>query len=225
MGMGARSVDCAVPLLAFAFVQLPSRRRHDAVRDAPPVDRYFRQHSNRISPWHGRDQPVHGASDDFSYTPIAIMGYSTLNAVQKNYREFLFMILALGTSAVLGTFLSLDLILFYVFWEATLIPMYFIIGIWGSGERIKSTMKFVISVTRKRADAGRDSGALQREPCHTFDIVAYKDPNVVGLAKSAQMWLFWAFFLAFAIKVPLFPLHTWLPDAHTDAPTPFQPEA
>jgi NADH-quinone oxidoreductase subunit M len=151
-------------------------------------------------------------------TPIAIL--STLNSIQKNYRVFLFMLLALET-AILGTFVSLDLILFYIFWEATLIPMYFIIGVWGSGERIKSAMKFVIftmtgSVLMLVAILVLYSVSAGR----TFDLVSlFADPAVLKLGRSAQMWLFWAFFLAFAIKVPIFPLHTWLPDAHTDAPT------
>jgi NADH-quinone oxidoreductase subunit M len=151
-------------------------------------------------------------------TPIAII--STYKAVQKNYREFLFMLLALETG-ILGTFLALDLILFYIFWEMTLIPMYFIIGVWGSGDRIRSAMKFVIftmvgSVLMLVAILVVYSASASK----SFDIThLYGDTGLLNLARSTQMWLFWAFFLAFAIKVPLFPLHTWLPDAHTDAPT------
>lgn len=151
-------------------------------------------------------------------TPIAI--YSASKAITKNYREFLFMILAMETG-ILGTFVSLDLILFYIFWEVTLIPMYFIIGVWGSGERVKSALKFVIfTMTGSVLMLVAILSLYAFSSTHTFDVIKlYTDPNIMGLAKNAQMWLFWAFFLAFAIKVPLFPFHTWLPDTHTDAPT------
>ncbi len=151
-------------------------------------------------------------------TPITIL--STLNSVQKNYREFLFSLLALETG-ILGVFVALDLILFYVFWEVMLIPMYLIIGLWGSGDRIKSAMKFILftmvgGVLMLVAILVLYSISEHR----TFDLInLYQDPTVLTLSLSAQSWLFWAFFLAFAIKVPIFPLHTWLPDAHTDAPT------
>jgi NADH-quinone oxidoreductase subunit M len=151
-------------------------------------------------------------------TPIVIA--STYRAVEKHYREFLFMLLALET-AILGTFLALDLLLFYIFWEAVLIPMYFLIGIWGSDDRIRSAMKFVLftmtgSVLMLVAILVLHS--VSSTP--TFDLIKlYQDPGVRALGQSSELWLFWAFFVAFAIKVPLFPLHTWLPDAHTDAPT------
>jgi NADH-quinone oxidoreductase subunit M len=151
-------------------------------------------------------------------TPITVL--STANAVAKNYREFLFALLGLET-AILGVFLSLDLVLFYVFWELVLIPMYFLIGLWGSGDRIKSAMKFVLftmlgSFLMFVGILVLHNVSLNR----TFDLVRlYNDPAVNSLSLNSQAWLFWAFFLAFAIKVPLFPFHTWLPDAHTDAPT------
>ncbi len=151
-------------------------------------------------------------------TPITIL--STAKAIQKNYRDFLFAILALET-AILGVFLSLDLILFYIFWELVLIPMYALIGVWGSGNRIRSAMKFFMftmlgSVLMFVAILVIYNLSANR----TFDLVRlYQDPNLVSMSLGTQAWLFWAFFIAFAIKVPLFPLHTWLPDAHTDAPT------
>ena len=151
-------------------------------------------------------------------TPITII--STLNAVKKNYREFLFMLLLLETG-ILGVFVALDLILFYVFWEAMLIPMYLIIGIWGSGERIKSAMKFVLfTMVGSVLMLVAILALYHLSESHTFDLFdLYEDRDIIRLSKATQGWLFWAFFLAFAIKVPLFPLHTWLPDAHTDAPT------
>ncbi|HEX9746649.1 MAG TPA: proton-conducting transporter membrane subunit, partial [bacterium] len=142
-------------------------------------------------------------------TPIAIL--STQNAIKKNYKQFLYMILLLE-SAILGVFVSLDLVLFYIFWEVQLIPMYFLIGVWGSGNRINSAMKFVLftmigSVLMLVAILVLYGISYNR----TFDIVTlYTDPNVVALTKFAQGWMFWAFFVAFAIKVPLWPVHTWL---------------
>lgn len=151
-------------------------------------------------------------------TPITIL--STLNAVEKNYRAFLYMLLLLETG-ILGSFVALDLILFYIFWEAMLIPMYFIIGVWGSGERIKSAMKFVIfTMVGSFLMLVAILVVFNISALRTFDLIKLStDENIVQLGRDAQLWLFWAFFLAFAIKVPLFPLHTWLPDAHTDAPT------
>jgi NADH-quinone oxidoreductase subunit M len=146
-------------------------------------------------------------------TPIAIL--STWTAVTERVKGFMMFFLMLETG-MLGVFLALDLVLFYIFWEFTLVPMYFLIGVWGGERRIYAAVKFFLftmagSVIMLLAILylGLTAG--------TFSL-----PELVsgGLAPAgAQMWLFLAFGLAFAIKVPMFPLHTWLPDAHVEAPT------
>lgn len=146
-------------------------------------------------------------------TPIALL--SSWNAIKENIKGFLCFFLLLETG-MLGVFLAQDLILFYIFWEFTLIPMYFLIGIWGGERRIYATVKFVLftlfgSLLMLAAILwlGLNTG--------TFAV-----PDLVGgagLPYQTQLWLFLVFALAFAIKVPMFPLHTWLPDAHVEAPT------
>ncbi|MCG8425071.1 MAG: NADH-quinone oxidoreductase subunit M [Proteobacteria bacterium] len=152
-------------------------------------------------------------------TPIAIL--SAYRAVDKHVREFIAAMLILEVG-MLGAFVALDMFLFYIFWEVMLIPMYFLIGIWGGKRRIYASIKFVIYTM-----AGSllmlvaifymyaKHGAITGE--YTTDFVALQK-NLV-LSSEAQFWCFAAFGLAFAIKVPLFPLHTWLPDAHVEAPT------
>ncbi|MDR5682855.1 MAG: NADH-quinone oxidoreductase subunit M [Armatimonadota bacterium] len=138
----------------------------------------------------------------------------TWDAVRHRLKEYLALLLLLE-GAILGTFLALDLVLFYVFWEAVLIPMYFLIGIWGAERRSYAAIKFFLftmagSVFMLLAIIG-----LYRET-GTFDLVRLYE---LGVPSARQPLLFAAFALAFAIKVPVFPLHTWLPDAHTEAPT------
>ena len=149
--------------------------------------------------------------------PIVVL--SSWKYVQERVKEYCFALLILET-AMLGTLASLDLVLFYVFWEAMLIPMYLLIGMWGSERRIYAAVKFFLftfvgSVLMLLAIfwLWSNSGA----PGHrTFDYVTLLEQGNLDAAK--QKWLFLAFALAFAIKVPIWPLHTWLPDAHTEAP-------
>ncbi len=151
--------------------------------------------------------------------PIAIL--STWNAVKKNTKGFMAMLLLLQTG-MLGAFISLDLFLFYIFWELMLIPMYFLIGIWGGANRIYAAVKFFIytAVGSLLMLVGIifvyyyavQSGA----PVNGFGVHEFYQ---LDLPYNAQFWLFLAFGFSFAIKVPMFPLHTWLPDAHTEAPT------
>ncbi len=151
-------------------------------------------------------------------TAIAVLG--AFGAVGKRTREFYALLLALE-AGMLGTFLSLDLLLFYLFWEAMLIPMYLLIGVWGGERRIYAAVKFFLytmvgSVLMLVAILWLwlQQKALTGTP--TFDLeVFYHLP----LLPAAQLGLFLAFALAFAIKVPMFPFHTWLPDAHVEAPT------
>jgi NADH-quinone oxidoreductase subunit M len=145
--------------------------------------------------------------------PIAIL--SSAEAIHDRYKEYYALVL-LMEMATLGVFLSLDMFFFYVFWEFALVPMYFIIGEWGGEKRIYATMKFFIytmagSVLMLLAILylGLQGG--------TFDLTALVAKNG---AWAASVPLFLAFAIAFVIKVPLFPFHSWLPDAHTEAPTP-----
>jgi NADH-quinone oxidoreductase subunit M len=139
------------------------------------------------------------------------------NAIRDREKEFYFLMLVLQTG-MLGVFLSLDFVLFYVFWEAMLVPMYFLIGLWGSERRLQAAIKFFLYTL-----AGSVLMLLAILATYhargTFDMRAILDAPFTPDALRMQKWLFWGFFLAFAVKVPMFPLHTWLPDAHTEAPT------
>jgi len=151
-------------------------------------------------------------------TPIVVL--ASWGDVEKRVKEFFVFLLVLETG-MLGAFLALDLFLFYVFWEVMLVPMYFLIGVWGGEQRVYATTKFVLFTMAGSllmllailymAWQTRDTGGLVA--------FAYERFLALSLAPGEQRFLFAAFALAFAIKVPLFPLHTWLPDAHTQAPT------
>jgi NADH-quinone oxidoreductase subunit M len=147
-------------------------------------------------------------------TPIVIL--STWNAVHERVKEFMIALLVLQT-AMVGTFAALDLVLFYVFWEAMLIPMYLLIGMWGSTNRLYATVKFFIYTFAASVLMLIAIIYVSFEAGGTFDYLAVRQS--LNLDASTQSWLFLAFALAFAVKVPMFPLHTWLPDAHTEAPT------
>jgi NADH-quinone oxidoreductase subunit M len=145
---------------------------------------------------------------------------ATWTAVEKNVKEFNIAILVLQT-AMVGVFCALDFVLFYVFWELMLIPMYLLIGVWGGKRRIYATVKFFIytmagSVLMLLAILALYFEYHAMTGVYTFDILKYYS---LGLNKTLQFWLFLCFFVAFAIKVPLWPFHTWLPDAHVEAPT------
>ncbi|HEY9075799.1 MAG TPA: NADH-quinone oxidoreductase subunit M [Anaerolineaceae bacterium] len=146
-------------------------------------------------------------------TPIAIL--STWSAVQEQVKGFMlfFLLLEVGMN---GVFLAQDMVLFYVFWEFTLIPMIFLIGIWGSGRRIYAAIKFFLFTMAGSVLMllGILYIAWQAHTTYLPWLAANR-----ALFASAQIWLFMVFGIAFAIKVPLFPLHSWLPDAYVDAPT------
>jgi NADH-quinone oxidoreductase subunit M len=153
-------------------------------------------------------------------TPLALL--SSWESVHKNVKAFSFFVLALET-AMLGVFVSIDLFLFYIFWDAMLIPMYFLIGIWGYERRIYAAVKFILytmagSILMLLAIIGLAWAHSQMTGTPSFNLMdLYAAAGT--LAPRTQMWFFLAFALAFAIKVPLFPFHTWLPDAHVEAPT------
>jgi NADH-quinone oxidoreductase subunit M len=151
-------------------------------------------------------------------TPIALL--SSWESVHRKMRAFCMMVLLLE-SAMLGVFVSIDLFLFYVFWDAMLIPMYFLIGIWGYERRIYAAVKFILytmvgSILMLVAIIGLSYAHAAATGTQSFNLL-----DLYGTALSWQMekWFFLAFALAFLIKVPLFPFHTWLPDAHVEAPT------
>jgi NADH-quinone oxidoreductase subunit M len=152
-------------------------------------------------------------------TPITILG--SFNYIQKNERAFYSLMLLLQ-GGVMGVFLALDLFLFYVFFELTLVPMYFIVGIWGGERRIYAAVKFFLytafgSLLMLVAMLFLYWSAWNYTGSPSF---LYADLLGTPLSLSQQIYLFAAFCLAFSIKVPLFPFHTWLPDAHVEAPTP-----
>ena len=150
--------------------------------------------------------------------PLIIL--SSWTYIQKRVKEYLIFMLILETG-IIGVFVALNLFLFYVFWEAMLIPMYFLIGVWGGPRRIYATLKYVLftmlgSLLMLVAIFFLYSMYYKATGVYSFNIFDYYrlilNPNI-------QIWLFLAFALSFAIKVPLFPFHTWLPDAHVEAPT------
>ena len=151
--------------------------------------------------------------------PLSILG--SWSYITKREGGFYALMLVL-TTGMIGVFVALDLFLFYVMWEVMLIPMYFIIGVWGGENRLYAAIKFfiytflgsllmLVAIIVLYLHAGRVTGQYSFSYMHLL--------GQAGLLGSGAWWLFGAFFLAFAIKVPLFPLHTWLPDAHVEAPT------
>jgi NADH-quinone oxidoreductase subunit M len=148
--------------------------------------------------------------------PVSVL--SSWTAVRKRQLSYYAFLLILE-SAMIGVFVSLDLLLFYLFFEASLVPMFFLIGIWGGERRIYAAIKFFIytAVGSLLMLAGILSLYFIY---HTFDYATLLQAiSASPLTERAEFWLFLAFALAFCIKVPLFPFHTWLPDAHTEAPT------
>jgi NADH-quinone oxidoreductase subunit M len=151
--------------------------------------------------------------------PLAILG--SFNYITKKEKTFYAMMLLLETG-ILGVFCAVDLFLFFMFWEIMLVPMYFIIGVWGGERRIYAAIKFFLFTA---------AGSLlmlvgilylffKHQQLTGTPSFAYGDLLRVPLTFPEQFWLFCAFGLAFAIKIPVFPFHTWLPDAHVEAPTP-----
>jgi NADH-quinone oxidoreductase subunit M len=150
--------------------------------------------------------------------PLVIL--SSWGDIHKRVKEYQFLFLVLETGMI-GAFVAIDLFLFYVFWEVMLIPMYFLVGVWGGQRRIYAAIKFLlytmvgsllmlVAILYLAYQHNEQTGAI------SFNLLQLYDLN---LSNTAQRWLFWAFVFSFAIKVPLFPFHTWLPDAHVEAPT------
>ncbi|ROL56751.1 NADH-quinone oxidoreductase subunit M [Bacteroidetes/Chlorobi group bacterium Naka2016] len=160
-------------------------------------------------------------------SPITIL--SSFSAIEKREKEYYVLLLFLQF-AMTGVFVALDLFLFYIFWELVLIPMYFIIGLWGGKNRIYASVKFfiytvvgslfmLVAIVWLGLYVG--GNILKMPSGFTSNFILIRQilsQNVIPF--EIERWLFLAFALSFCIKVPLFPLHTWLPDAHTEAPTP-----
>jgi NADH-quinone oxidoreductase subunit M len=151
--------------------------------------------------------------------PLAVLG--SWNYIKEKERAYYALLLVL-TTGMLGVFVALDLFVFYVFWEVMLIPMYFLIGVWGGPRRLYAAIKFfiftfvgsllmLIAILVLYYTVGNATGTYSFAYSHILEHI--------GTAGQWAFWLFGAFFLAFAIKVPMFPFHTWLPDAHVEAPT------
>ncbi len=147
---------------------------------------------------------------------------SSWSAIEERAKEYyaMFMLLQVG---MLGVFMSLDFFLFYVFWEVMLVPMYFIIGVWGGPRKLYAAIKFflytlagsvliLLGILTLYFHYHTETGV------YTFNVVQLMNHSWSGLG-DLQYWVFWAFMIGFAIKVPMFPFHTWLPDAHVEAPT------
>jgi NADH-quinone oxidoreductase subunit M len=151
--------------------------------------------------------------------PLAVLGSWT--SIRTKVRSYYALLLIL-TAGMLGVFLARDLFLFYVMWEVMLVPMYFIIGIWGGERRIYASLKFFVYTmlpSLLMLVAIIYLGVHVRTVTGTPDFSYDRVLAVSNMPQRAALWLFAAFFLAFAVKVPMFPFHTWLPDAHVEAPT------
>ena len=146
-------------------------------------------------------------------TVISIMVSWT--AIQDRVREFMVALLFLE-AAMVGVFTSLDLFLFYIFWEAMLIPMYLLIGVWGGPNRLYAAIKFFLYTLVGSVLMLIAIIAVYLAAGNTFDVLTIMNYK---FGYQFQLWVFAAFFAAFAVKVPMFPVHTWLPDAHVEAPT------
>ena len=153
-------------------------------------------------------------------TPLAIL--CSWQSITKKVKPFMICLLALETGMI-GVFCALDLVLFYVFWEVMLIPMYFLIGIWGGERRIYAAVKFILyTMVGSLLMLVGILYLFHANGGTSFDLVQMTKQISTGtlqLSAPAEFWLFMAFLIAFAIKVPMFPFHTWLPDAHVEAPT------
>src|SRR3954454_21208326 len=214
-----RQIALVISLLVFAETLLLWARFNPASADFQLVERHA---------W----IPAFGISyaigvDGISLLLVVLTGFLTpisllcsWESVHQKTRAFC-MFLLLLESAMIGVFVSLDLFLFYVFWDAMLIPMYFLIGIWGYDRRIYASIKFLLytmagSVLMLLAILGLAVLHSSQTGSYSFDLLKLYD---LSIPSPLRFWFFLAFTLAFAIKVPLFPFHTWLPDAHVQAPT------
>ncbi len=214
-----RTLALAVSLLTFAATLLLWWRFDPASADYQFIERYAWMPAFGIQYYVGVD----GISLFLIVltgflTPLALL--SSWDSVHKNVKMFSFFLLALE-SAMLGVFVAIDLFLFYMFWDFVLIPMYFLIGIWGYERRVYAAVKFILytmagSVLMLVAIIGLAWAHASATGTPSFNLL---DLQNLTLSWQLEKWFFLAFAVAFLIKVPLFPFHTWLPDAHVEAPT------
>lgn len=146
-------------------------------------------------------------------TPLCIL--CSWTAIDTRVKEYMMAILVMEAASI-GVFVALDMVLFFVFWEAGLIPMFLIVGIWGGPRRVYAAIKFFLYTMLGSLPMLVAILALYFVSGGSFDVLELAKGEY---SATLQFWVFWAFFLAFAIKVPMFPFHTWLPDAHVEAPT------
>jgi NADH-quinone oxidoreductase subunit M len=150
----------------------------------------------------------------------AVAALCSWSAIEHRLKEYYAMLLILQTGMI-GVFIALDFFLFFVFWEVVLVPMYFIISIWGGPRKLYAAIKFFLytligSVLMLLGGLTLYFQHFRQFGFYTFDIAELMK---VQLTPGMEQWVFWAFFIGFAVKVPMFPFHTWLPDAHVEAPT------
>jgi NADH-quinone oxidoreductase subunit M len=214
-----RTVALIVSLLAFAVsIFLPVNFDYSQRGFQFPVDH----------PWIGQAIHYHLGVDGISMwlvllttllVPVSVL--ISWKSIHDRVKEFFVLLLLLET-AMIGVFVSLDMFLFYVFWEATLIPMALLIGMYGHERRIYAAVKFFL-YTMVASVFMLAAVIYLYIQTHSFDYTvirtALNDPHNFAFSPAALQWLFLGFFIAFAVKVPLFPFHTWLPDAHVEAPT------
>jgi NADH-quinone oxidoreductase subunit M len=145
---------------------------------------------------------------------------SSWNAIHERLKEYYCFFLLLQT-AMLGVFMALDFLLFFIFWETVLVPMYFIIAIWGGPRKVYAAIKFIIYTLIGSVLMFLGILTLYFQHYMQFQVYSFDIADLMRTQVSAgvQWWVFWAFFAGFAVKVPMFPFHTWLPDAHVEAPT------
>ncbi len=167
------------------------------------------------------------AIDGYSLLLVVLTGLlgflsilASWKAIDTRLKEYYgcFLLLQVG---MMGVFMALDFLLFFVFWELVLVPMYFIIAIWGGQRRVYASIKFIIYTLVGSVLMLLGILTLYREHFQQFQVRTFDIAQLMGtqLGPDLQWWVFWAFFVGFAVKVPMFPMHTWLPDAHTEAPT------
>ncbi len=187
--------------------------------DSTTHNMQFVEHYNWIPSWNiTYFMGIDGISVLFIFLS-SLLGWicvlASWRSIEHKVKEFMMALLVMQT-AMIGVFCALDFFLFYLFWEAMLIPMYLIIGVWGGKNRIYAAIKFFLYTLAGSVLMLIGIIALYFAGGQTFDIIELMKQNYPF---AFQFWVFLAFFIAFAIKVPMFPFHTWLPDAHVEAPT------
>src|SRR3989454_9335644 len=239
------SIVLSLPLAGAALLLLVSKQNENAIRWIATIVPFMGfAVSIPLWFWYNPSTPGYQFVEQAPWIPsigadyfIGVDGFSTLmvllatmfgsiavlsswTAITERVKEYYIFLLVLQTG-MLGAFMSLDFLLFFLFWEVMLVPMYFLIGIWGSDRRLYSAIKFFLytlvgSVVMLLGILALYFAYHTQTGEYTFDVTRYQQ---FGFDQGLQWWVFLAFFLGFAIKVPMFPFHTWLPDAHTDAPT------